>query len=354
MAVAEKNLTETTPQNAVKQLAMTSLLGTAYLYAAILVVFHGIPYVWDTLVGAPLQLNPFISGTIKFFLALGGATAAAWFGYRQLVKNEVHGTRAGIFTASVIFFIELVLFCEIGTYMETRDVGAAAGLLIAAVLPVTLLVLRLRFLLSPANARWMGAFEDQGWFTSRPFKASQGMKVRRGTILGLLILAGCGVYTMINHGWLRGASDWILHVPFSTTSAAATNAPGVVVTGAAATAAAATETSGWGLFILPDLRYSLPLLLIALTCWLSWRIVNWPAFADFLIATEAEMNKVSWTTRKRLVQDTVVVLVTVCLLTVFLFVVDILWIRVLSNPWVYVLQIDPMKERAKLKEQSQW
>jgi preprotein translocase SecE subunit len=88
--------------------------------------------------------------------------------------------------------------------------------------------------------------------------------------------------------------------------------------------------------------------------WMSWRIVNWPAFADFLIATEAEMNKVSWTTRKRLVQDTIVVLVTVILLTVFLFVVDILWIRILSNPWVYVLQIDPMKERAKLKEQSQW
>ena len=32
---------------------------------------------------------------------------------------------------------------------------------------------------------------------------------------------------------------------------------------------------------------------------------------DFLIATEAEMNKVSWTTRKRLVKDTIVVLVTV-------------------------------------------
>ena len=58
MAVAEKNLTETTPQNAVTQLAMTSILGTAYLVAAILVVFHGIPYVWDTLVGVPLGNFP--------------------------------------------------------------------------------------------------------------------------------------------------------------------------------------------------------------------------------------------------------------------------------------------------------
>jgi preprotein translocase SecE subunit len=335
MAVAEKNLTESTPQNAVMLLARTSVLGTAYLYAAVLVVFHGIPALWDLLLGQA-GINPFVSGTVKFFLVLGGATAAAWFGYRQLVRNEVHGTRAGIFTLTLSVFVALWLFCEIGGFMETRDLGAAAGLLIAAVVPAVVLFFLYRFTFSPAFGRYMGQFEDQGWFTARPFKASQGMKVRRGTILGLLVVGGCGIYTMITHGWLRGAGDWILHVPFSTTSESS------------------TVTAGWGLFVLPDLRYSLPLLFIALVCWLSWRVVNWPAFADFLIATEAEMNKVSWTTRKRLVQDTVVVLVTVFLLTVFLFVIDILWIRILSNPWVYVLQIDPMKERAKLKEQSQW
>ncbi len=32
--------------------------------------------------------------------------------------------------------------------------------------------------------------------------------------------------------------------------------------------------------------------------WLAWRVVNVPSFADFLIATEAELNKVSWTTRR--------------------------------------------------------
>ena len=45
-----------------------------------------------------------------------------------------------------------------------------------------------------------------------------------------------------------------------------------------------------------------PLLLSAGLIWFAWRIVNWPTFADFLIATEAEINKVSWTTRKRLVR----------------------------------------------------
>jgi len=82
--------------------------------------------------------------------------------------------------------------------------------------------------------------------------------------------------------------------------------------------------------LLPEIRFTLPLLVFALTLWLGWRIVNMPAFADFLIATEAELNKVSWTTRARLVQDTIVVLVTVVLLAVFLLVADITWSKLLN------------------------
>ena len=79
-----------------------------------------------------------------------------------------------------------------------------------------------------------------------------------------------------------------------------------------------------------------------------------PTFADFLIATEAEMNKVSWTNRKRLVQDTVVVLVTVFLFTMFLFVVDILWIRILSAPYIEVLLYDPREKQQQQQETAKW
>src|SRR5208283_436412 len=108
------------------------------------------------------------------------------------------------------------------------------------------------------------------------------------------------IYTMLSHHTLEtGASEWALHMPFAP---------------------------GQHLVLLADVRFSVPLLLSAATLWLALRIVNFPAFADFLIATEAELNKVSWTTRKRLVQDTIVVLVTVFLFTLFLFLVDILWV----------------------------
>src|SRR5262249_15315813 len=156
-------------------------------------------------------------------------------------------------------------------------------------------------------------FEEQGWFTAAAYKRSQGQRVRRGTILGLLIVAGCGIYTLLAHKTLEnlGTRDLVVTIPFT----------------------AETVTR------LPDVRFTVPLLLAAGSLWLAYRVVNYPAFADFLIATEAEINKVSWSSRKRLYQDTVVVLTTVILMTLFLLVVDVAWGWLLSNPYVGVLKV---------------
>lgn len=108
------------------------------------------------------------------------------------------------------------------------------------------------------------------------------------------------------------------------------------------------------LVLLPAVRFTMPLLLLVLTLWLAWRIVNLPTFADFLIATEAEMNKVSWTTRSRLYQDTVVVLVTMFLMATFLFVVDIGWIKLLSWRPIGVLKQSDDTEKKKTDEDLKW
>jgi preprotein translocase SecE subunit len=106
--------------------------------------------------------------------------------------------------------------------------------------------------------------------------------------------------------------------------------------------------------LLYKLHLILPVLLGIAAVWIAWRIVNIPAFADFLIATEAEMNKVSWTNRRRLFQDTIVVLTTVFLFTAFLFVVDVVWIQVLSMRGVKVLLIDPRAEQQKQQQKAEW
>ena len=73
-----------------------------------------------------------------------------------------------------------------------------------------------------------------------------------------------------------------------------------------------------------------PLAFAVVLGWIIFRIVQFPPFAEFLIATEAEMNKVSWTTKDDLIRATTVVLVTVVLMAVFLFVVDRLWTFILQ------------------------
>jgi len=104
------------------------------------------------------------------------------------------------------------------------------------------------------------------------------------------------------------------------------------------------------LTILPSVKFTVPLLLVVGTLWLAFRVVNYPTFADFLIATEAELNKVSWTTGRRLRQDTIVVLATVVLLTVFLFVVDILWVQIMQT--VGVIRVPTTTEAKDQAEQS--
>jgi len=75
----------------------------------------------------------------------------------------------------------------------------------------------------------------------------------------------------------------------------------------------------------PAIQFGAPGVLLVVTLWAAYRLVNVPSFADFLIAVEAEMNKVSWPTRQELFRSSVVVLVTIFSLTVVLFVFDLIW-----------------------------
>jgi preprotein translocase subunit SecE len=66
--------------------------------------------------------------------------------------------------------------------------------------------------------------------------------------------------------------------------------------------------------------------------------INKPTTADFLIATDSEMKKVNWTSRKELLGSTKVVIIFMFLIAFLLFAIDVLfgyvfhWVRVLDNP----------------------
>ncbi len=71
---------------------------------------------------------------------------------------------------------------------------------------------------------------------------------------------------------------------------------------------------------------------------LLWWLLNKPTIVDFFIATESEMKKVNWTSRKDLIGSTKVVIFFMFLISAILFAIDIIfgyvfhWITVLKQP----------------------
>ncbi|HVJ80975.1 MAG TPA: preprotein translocase subunit SecE [Planctomycetia bacterium] len=112
-----------------------------------------------------------------------------------------------------------------------------------------------------------------------PYKPGQGVWARYGTLGAASVLALFGVYS-----WIR------------THSSAS-----------------------------PGFRYILPAVLAASFIWIVQRLIHYPRFADFLITTEAEMNKVSWPQWAEVKVTTVVVLVLAVLLASYLYAVDWAW-----------------------------
>jgi preprotein translocase SecE subunit len=72
---------------------------------------------------------------------------------------------------------------------------------------------------------------------------------------------------------------------------------------------------------------------------IGWRVMNKPGNVDFLIATDSEMKKVNWTSKRELIGSTKVVILFMFAIAILLFVLDLLFntlfyaIRVLKIPW---------------------
>jgi preprotein translocase subunit SecE len=72
----------------------------------------------------------------------------------------------------------------------------------------------------------------------------------------------------------------------------------------------------------PVVRYGIPTVLVLLAAGGLFWLVNRQKNADFLIATESEMKKVSWSSKREIIGSTKVVIVTALILAAVLFAVD--------------------------------
>ena len=425
MAVAVKNSPEVAPPGLLDRMAVASLAGTVYAIGWVGIVFYLVPGLW----WGAFDRNSSHAAVAWAFLILADLAVAYGVGYvgvKLLGPKAVPGVRAGICAGLVGVVLALLLSRWASIWFEhwvydAHWFGPGVGAALSGAVCVLLLAGLVRLFFHPKFEQALLTLEDQGWFRATAYKGNQGQKVRRGTILGLLLIAGAGVYTLLSHNILKRApADWALNVPFTTKivvdypgdvgeflprteggekpvvsreeldrinreHADPNNFVKIYLPGntdfkvgqvvprsefdeaikklpegldrpvAVTPQGAGGEPRAARVILLPGLQFTVPLLLLALSLWLSWRVVNLPAFADFLIATEAELNKVSWTTQRRLVQDTIVVLVTVFLMAIFLFGMDQVWRVVLSWKPVGVLQIPEEKQGANTKvEQRDW
>lgn len=308
MAVAVKNTPESITRRPLNRLAVESLLGVLYVLGSLGIIFYALPRLWDSFTLG----HPAVQTSLLILAMLAVAGALGYGAWRLVGTQPPRGLAAGVFFGVVGFVVIGLITAWVGSIIERSAPGLnqTTGLAITGAVGVVLLALGAVAYFRPKVDGWLVQTEEQGWFTMAPYKRSQGQRVRRGTIMGILLLAGAGIFTLIEHGTLPHAA-WRVTVPFTN--------------------------GAYFVILLPDVQITLPLLLAFAAFWVAYRVVNFPVFADFLIATEAELNKVSWTSRRRLIQDTIVVLVTVLLLTIFLFAVDQLWAFVLHKVGVVQL-----------------
>ena len=133
-------------------------------------------------------------------------------------------------------------------------------------------------------------FSEQGLFTQ--YKQGQGKWTRGGTFSGCLLLVFWGGYFLYDRLDIFSGDEL------------------------------------WQQLI----TVGIPLLFISVLGAFTW----WISFAcrrssDFMIATEGEMKKVSWSTRRELLGSTKVVIAMTVLMAVLLFVVDLIFQSLFSS-----------------------
>src|SRR5947209_7436462 len=116
MAVAVKNSPTGTTTRPLNRLAVGSLLGVVYVLASIVLVFHGLGYLWWNQLGLDDASFPNWTGLI--LLMVGVAAGLFFLGRRLMGPSPPHGLRAGVFVGIMVVFLVGLLIQGIGITIE--------------------------------------------------------------------------------------------------------------------------------------------------------------------------------------------------------------------------------------------
>jgi preprotein translocase subunit SecE len=148
----------------------------------------------------------------------------------------------------------------------------------------------------------VGAFFEE-LFRVNVYKRSQGRVARQATFAALAVIIALGTWSLSEY--LNGLLN-----------------------------------PDWRIWTQNFVHYGIPLLLLAAGLWASFRVVQMPNFADFLIHVEGEMGKVAWPSRSELFRASLVVILVIFFLAGLLFLYDFMLtelLKMLDNlvTWVF-------------------
>lgn len=157
------------------------------------------------------------------------------------------------------------------------------------------------------------------------YKSSQGRVARRMTFIGLSLVFIWGGFSLYNAHYF--APDPV-EVVVTENAVEPTEASDAAAVPAETEAPAEQKTE---IVNKPDVGSAVVGLFVAvLGVWVSFRVINFPTFADFLVSVEAEMSKVSWPSKRDLFANTKVVLIFMALFTALIYVYDLFFKSVFS------------------------
>ncbi len=81
----------------------------------------------------------------------------------------------------------------------------------------------------------------------------------------------------------------------------------------------------------PWVQNLVPAIVWAVLAWVIYWVSNRPAAADFLVAAEGELKKVSWSSKQQVVTSTIIVIFVVMLMSVMLGFVDVVFRLMFEN-----------------------
>src|SRR5439155_12137310 len=206
------------PPSPERRLVRSSLLGALYVLASVYLVCAGLPWFWTEVLNLR---NEFLSGALLVLVEMAAIVGVVFLGRALEGPQPVHGLRAGVFFFCLFFLIDLWISYRLAwEFGEDSGSGGMIGSLIAFVGIGLFFFWMVR---KPGFARFLQRTEDRGWFHATAYKPNQGLKVRRSTVVALLVLGLCGVITLTrtlgsdrpgpNNQTI--SNDWEMTIPFA-------------------------------------------------------------------------------------------------------------------------------------------